>query len=203
MTTQRDRTQSLLRKNGIMRLADLQAHGIHAPALARMVEAGEIARPARGLYELADAQVGLQHSLAEVAVRAPKAVVCLISALQLHEITLQSPRSIWIAVGEHDRKPKITHVAVRVLHFGEVAMTTGIETHRIDGVDVRVFSPAKSVVDCFRYRRIVGLDVALEALRIALRTRKATPDEIGTLAKALRIWTVLRPYLESAVADDA
>lgn len=203
MTTQRNRTRTLLRQKGIMRLMELKAHGIHAPALARMVEAGEIARPARGLYELADAEVGLQHSLAEIAVRVPKGIICLISALQLHEITLQSPRSIWIAIGEHDRKPRITHVAVRVLHFGEAALTTGVETHRIDGVDVKVFSAAKSVVDCFRYRRIVGLDVALEALRLALRAKKVTPDEIVALAKALRIWTVLRPYLESVVADDA
>lgn len=200
--TQRDRTIDLLRHNGIMRLTDLRAHGIHAPTLSRMVEEGEIARPARGLYELTDAEVSLSHSLAEIAVQVPKAVICLISALVYHEITLQSPRSIWLAIGESDRKPKITHVTTHILHFGQVALRTGVQTVRIDGVAVKIFSPAKTVVDCFRYRRVAGLDVALEALRMVLRSKKATPDEIVQLAKALRIWSVLRPYLESVVADD-
>ncbi len=201
-TTQRDRTIDLLRHNGIMRLTDLRAHGIHAPTLSRMVEEGEIARRGRGLYELTDAEITLSHSLAEIAVRVPKGVICLISALAYHEITLQSPKSIWLAIGEKDRKPRIDHLAVRVLHFGDAALNSGVQTVRIDGVAVKIFSPAKTVVDCFRYRRIVGLDVALEALRLALRSRKATPDDIVRFAKALRIWSVLRPYLESVVADD-
>ena len=91
---------------------------------------------------------------------------------------------------------------MRVLHFGDAALRSGVQTVRIDGVVVKIFSPAKTVVDCFRYRRIVGLDVALEALRLALRSRKAMPDEIVRFAKALRIWSVLRPYLESVIADD-
>ena len=201
-TTQRDRTIDLLRHNGIMRLTDLRAHGIHAPTLSRMVEEGQIARRGRGLYELTDAEITLGHSLAEIAVRVPKGIICLISALSYHEITLQSPKSIWLAIGEKDRKPRIDHLAVRVLHFGDAALKSGVQTVRIDGVAVKIFSPAKTVVDCFRYRRIVGLDVALEALRLALRSRKATPDDIVRFAKALRIWSVLRPYLESAVADD-
>jgi len=200
--TQRDRTIDLLRHNGIMRLTDLRAHGIHAPTLSRMVEEGEIARRGRGLYELTDAEITLSHSLAEIAVRVPKGIICLNSALAYHEITLQSPKSIWIAIGEKDRKPRIDHIAVRVLHFGDAALRSGVQTVRIDGVAVKIFSPAKTVVDCFRYRRIVGLDVALEALRLALRSRKATPDDIVRFAKALRIWSVLRPYLESVVADD-
>ena len=200
--TQRDRTIDLLRHNGIMRLTDLRAHGIHAPTLSRMVEEGEIARRGRGLYELTDAEITLSHSLAEIAVRVPKGIICLISALAYHEITLQSPKSIWLAIGEKDRKPRIDHLAVRVLHFGDAALRSGVQTVRIDGVVVKIFSPAKTVVDCFRYRRIVGLDVALEALRLALRSRKAMPDEIVRFAKALRIWSVLRPYLESVVADD-
>ena len=200
--TQRDRTIDLLRHNGIMRLTDLRAHGIHAPTLSRMVEEGEIARRGRGLYELTDAEITLSHSLAEIAVRVPKGIICLISALAYHEITLQSPKSIWLAIGEKDRKPRIDHLAVRVLHFGDAALKSGVQTVRIDGVAVKIFSPAKTVVDCFRYRRIVGLDVALEALRLALRSRKATPDDIVRFARALRIWSVLRPYLESVVADD-
>ena len=133
----------------------------------------------------------------------PKGVVCLISALSYHEITLQSPRSVWVAIGEKDRKPKVTHLTVRFLHFSDTALKTGVETVWIDGVPVKIFgSVAKTIVDCFRYRRAVGLDVALEALRIAVRARKVTPDQIAMLAKSLRIWSVIRPYLESIAADD-
>lgn len=202
-TTQRTRAVDLLRRRGIMRLNELRARGIHPPTLSRLVEEGEVVRPGRGLYELADAEVSLGHSLAEVAVRVPKGVICLVSALHYREITLQSPRSVWVAIGEHVHKPKVPHLAVRFLHFGDAALSLGVETVVIDGVKVRMFSAAKTVVDCFRYRRIVGLDVALEALRLALRAKKATPDQIAKLAKALRIWTVIRPYLESVVADDA
>ena len=202
-TTQRDRTLQLLGSHGLMRLTDLKRHCIHAPTLSRLVEEGSIARRGRGMYELTDAEVTLAHSLAEIAVRVPKGVICLISALQYHEITLQAPRSIWVAIGENDHKPKVTHLSVRFMHFGDTALQTGIETVTIDGVQVKIFSVAKTVVDCFRYRRKVGLDVALEALRLALRSHKTTPDDIAHLAKQLRIWTVIRPYLESAMADDA
>ena len=202
MTTQRDRALALLGRQSIMRLSDLTAAGIHAASLARLVDDGIIVRAGRGLYELADAEVSLSHSLAEMAVRVPKGVVCLVSALAHHEITLQNPRTVWMAIGLKDRTPRITHRAARFVHFGDAAMEAGIERIRIDGVEVKVFSAAKTIVDCFRYRRIVGLDVALEALRLGVRSRKATPDEIVRMAKALRIWSVLRPYLESVVADD-
>jgi predicted transcriptional regulator of viral defense system len=185
-----------------MRLSDLRAKGIYAATLARLVEDGSITRTARGLYELSDTEVSLNHSLAEVAARVPGGVICLLSALQYHEITLQDPRSVWVAIGERDRKPKVTHPPVRFLHFGKKALTLGVSTVPIDGVAVRIFTPAKTVVDCFRYRRLVGLDVALEALRMVLRARKATPDAIAGMAKKLRIWTVISPYLESVAADD-
>ena len=200
--TQRDRTLSLLSQHGLMRLTDLKRQGIHAPTLSRLVEEGSIARRGRGVYELADATVTLSHSLAEIAVRVPKGIICLISALQYHEVTLQAPRSVWVAIGEKQHKPKVTHLSVRFLHFGDTALKVGVESVTIDGVPVKIFSVAKTIVDCFRYRRIVGLDVALEALRLALRSGKAKPGEIARLAKALRIWTVMRPYLESVVADD-
>lgn len=202
MTSQRDRAVALLGKRGIMRLTDLTAAGVHAASLARLVDDGTVLRAGRGLYELADAEISLGHGLAEMAVRVPKGVVCLISALSYHEITLQNPRSVWMAIGLKDRTPKIGHRAARFVHFGEAAIKTGVETVIIDSVPVRVFSPAKTIVDCFRYRRIVGLDVALEALRMGVRSGKARPATIAKIAKQLRIWTVLRPYLESVAADD-
>ena len=199
---QRERALALLKRRGLMRQSALKAKGIHAATLARLVGEGSITRTARGLYELPDAEVSLAHSLAEVAARVPSSVICLLSALQYHEITLQNPRSVWAAIGEKDRKPKVTHLAVRFLRFGKKALGLGVMSVSIDKVPVRIFTPAKTVVDCFRYRRVVGLDVALEALRMALRTRKATPDAIASIAKKLRIWTVIAPYLESVAADE-
>jgi predicted transcriptional regulator of viral defense system len=185
-----------------MRLSDLKDCGVNPATLARLVEEGVLYRPSRGLYELAGADIEISHSLAEVAMRVPKAVVCLISALQFHEITLQLPRSVWIAIGSKDRKPTIDYPPIRVVRFGENALTLGVETHSIDSVPVRIFDPAKSIVDCFRFRSAVGLDVALEALRMGWRSRKAKPDDIVRYAQALRIWSVVRPYLESVVADE-
>jgi predicted transcriptional regulator of viral defense system len=199
--SQREQTLVLLKERGVMRLADLMAKGIAATTLARLVSEGSISRIARGLYELPDADVSLGHSLAEIAVRVPTGVVCLISALPYHEITLQNPRSVWIAIGEKDRKPKAAHLPVRFTRFGKKALTLGVKTVTIDKVPVRISTPTKTVVDCFRYRSTVGLDVTLEALRMALRARKATPDSIADMAKKLRIWTVIAPYLESVVAD--
>lgn len=200
--SQRDLAIGLLERRGIMRLSDLKSEGVHPPTLSRLVDEGVLSRPSRGIYELADADMHLAHSLAEVTTRVPKAVICLISALQFHEITLQVPRSVWIAIGPKDRKPAIDHPPIRLTRFGGKALTLGVQTHVIDGVPVPIFDTAKSIVDCFRFRSTVGLDVALEALRMGWRSRKALPGDIASYAQALRIWTVVRPYLESVVADE-
>ena len=201
-SSQRDLAIGLLERRGIMRLSDLKSEGVHPPTLSRLVEEGVLFRPSRGIYELADAEVEAAHSLAEVAVRVPKGVVCLISALAYHEITLQLPRSVWIAIGSSDRKPAIDYPPICAVHYSEKALRTGAETHTISSVPVRIFDPARSIVDCFRFRSKVGLDVAMEALRMGWRSRKSRPDDIVNYAQALRIWTVVRPYLESVLADD-
>lgn len=202
LLSQRDLALGLLARHGILRLSDLKSHGVHPPTLSRLVEEGVLHQPSRGLYEIAGAEVNFNHSFAEVAKRAPKAVICLVSALQFHEITLQNARSVWIAIGSKDRKPAIDYPPTRVMRFGAAGISLGVETHRIDGAPVRIFDPAKSIVDCFRFRNKVGLDVALEALRLGWRSRKASPDKIAAYARKLRIWTVIRPYLESIVADE-
>lgn len=200
--SQRDLALDLLTRHGILRLSDLKSRGVHPPTLSRLVDQGVLRQPSRGLYEIAGAEVDFSHSFAEVAKRAPKAVICLVSALQFHEITLQNARSVWIAIGSKDRKPKIDEPPIRVMRFGAQGLSLGVDTHRIDGVSVKIFDPAKSIVDCFRFRNKVGLDVALEALRLGWRSRKASPDKIAAYARRLRIWTVIRPYLESIIADE-
>lgn len=201
-TSQRDLALKLLSRHGILRLSELRSHGVHPPTLSRLVEEGVLDQPSRGLYEIAGAEVDLHHSFAEVAKRAPRAVICLVSALQYHEITLQLPRGVWIAIGSKDRKPSIEYPPIRVVRFSDAGLMLGVETHTIDGAPVRIFDPSKSIVDCFRFRNKVGLDVALEALRQGWRSRKANPDKIAAYARKLRIWTVIRPYLESVVADE-
>ncbi len=202
LSTQRDLALDLLARHGILRLSDLKSHGVHPPTLARLVEEGVLYQPSRGLYEIVGAATDFNHSFAEVAKRAPKAVICLVSALQFHEITLQNARRVWIAIGSKDRKPAIEYPPTRVMRFGPMGLSLGVETHRIDSVPVKIFDPAKSIVDCFRFRNKVGIDVALEALRLGWRSRKSSPDKIAAYAQKLRIWTVVRPYLESVLADE-
>ena len=198
-----DQAVELLKQQGVMRRSELSDAGVHPQTLARLVEGGVLIRAARGLYKLADADITAPHTMAEVAKLVPRGVVCLISALQFHELTLQMPSRVWVAIGTKARKPKFEHPAIRVVRFGSRALSLGVEMHSIDGVAVPIFSPAKTVVDCFRFRRHVGFDVALEGLHSVMRSGKAKPAEIVQYARETRIWSVLRPYLETVVADGA
>lgn len=200
--TQRELALHLLKSRGIMRLAELRRAGVHSQTLARMVAAGAVLRQPHGLYRLSGADFDPSQSFAEVAKLIPKGVVCLISALQFHELTLQLPAFVWVAVDRKQRLPRISFPPVRPVRFGEKAMSTEVERHVVDGVEVAVFGAAKSVVDCFRYRKQVGMDVALEGLRNAVRERKVHPDSITDMARRLRVWSVIRPYLDAVLADE-
>ena len=201
--SQRDLTVELLKKRGAMRRIELSDIGVHPETLARLVEEGLLTRVSRGLYQLTDADITAPHNLAEVAKLVPKGVICLVSALQFHELTLQTPSRVWLAIGPKARKPKIEYPPTRVVRFAKHALSLGVGIHTIDGVSVPVFNPAKTVVDCFRFRKHVGFDVVLEGLHNVMRSGKAKPAEIVQYARDTRIWSVLRPYLETVVADGA
>ncbi len=201
--TQRDRALALLAERGMARLRELIGAGVDEETVSRLVRRGEVVRLARGLYQLPDAGFEAEHSLAEAAKLVPKGIICLISALQFHRLTVQLPPFVWMAIDRTTRKPKVTSPQIRFVRFGGKTLTMGIETHVIEGASVRIYEPAKTVVDCFRYRRKIGLDVALEGLREAVRQRRARPDEIVRYAKDCRAWTVIRPYLEAVVSDAA
>jgi predicted transcriptional regulator of viral defense system len=186
-----------------VRLRDLVATGISAETLARLVREGVVIRPARGLYLLADTDVDVRHTLAEASALVPRGVVCLISALQFHGLTLEMPSAVWMAINRTGWKPKFTYPPIRIVRFPKAVLAVGVEHHKIEGVDVRVTASARTIVDCFRYRNKVGLDVALEGLRQGLRQRMVTPDDLYRLAKPARAWTVMRPYVEAMVADGA
>jgi predicted transcriptional regulator of viral defense system len=187
----------------MLRLKNFVAEGIGPETLARLVREEAVVRPARGLYQLADARVEAAHSLAEAAVLVPKGVICLISALQYHELTLQMPAAVWMAIERTAWRPKIDYPRIRFVRFTGPALKDGVERHVIEGVAVPITNPARSIVDCFRYRGKVGLDVAMEGLREGLRRGRCAPDELWHHARTARVWSVMRPYVAAMVSDAA
>jgi len=199
---QRIRAIDLLKARGLLRLKDFVAEGIGPETLSRLVRETAVVHPARGLYQLADTQVDAAHALAEAAILVPKGIVCLTSALQFHELTLQMPSAVWMAIERTAWRPKIDYPRIRFVRFAGPALTEGIAPHRIEGVEVPITNPARTIVDCFRYRAKVGLDVAMEGLREGLRSRRCTPDELWRHARTARAWSVMRPYVEAMASDD-
>ena len=181
----------------MLRPRDLEDSGIPGTYLARLARRGLLARIGRGLYTLPGALAGEHHSLAEAAKRVPRGVVCLLSALRYHGLTTQSPFEVWMAIGEKDRRPKADGQALRIVRYSPQALRAGVDTHVIDGVRVRIFAPAKTVADCFKYRNKIGIDVAIEALKDCLQRRRCSADELARYARVCHVWNVIRPYMEA------
>ncbi len=176
---------------------DLEALAIPFAELKRLVAAGTVEKVSPGLYRIAAAEPSEFETLAMVASAIPGAIVCLLSALTLHGIGTQAPHEVWLALDRKARKPSRLPARVRVFRFSGATLSYGIETRHLLGVPVRLTSAARTIVDCFRYRSKIGLDVALEALRDAIGSRKVTVDEIVRAADVLRARTVISPYLEA------
>jgi predicted transcriptional regulator of viral defense system len=207
--SQQDRAISLLKQRGMARLSELTKAGVTATTVSRMTEKGLLLRLGRGLYQLPGSSIDVNHSLAEAAKLVPKGIVCLVTALAYHELTDNIPSRVWIAIGPKDRRPRATQPPLQVVRFRDKMLRSGVEEHVIEGVRVRIYNPAKTVVDMFRYRQQAGkryqkspgLNLALEGLREALRQRKATPSEISRYAMEGGIWKVVQPYLEAMTAN--
>ena len=191
------RIAKLAQQHGSLRPRDVEAAGIPREYLLRLLRRGVLERTGRGLYWMADAPVTEYHSLAEVAKRVPQATVCLLSALVFHDLTTQVPPEIWVAVPRGSRTPRVDHRQLRVVRYTGAALLEGRVVHRLEGVPVPIYSPAKTVADCFKFRHKIGLDVAIEALRQCLRQKKATMAEIRQYAALCRVARVLQPYLDS------
>jgi predicted transcriptional regulator of viral defense system len=197
--------RALLALKGVVRLSELVDAGITTATISRMLKRGDVVRLGRGLYQLPDQAVDANHDLAIVAGLVPSGVICLVSALAFHELTDTIPAKVWIAIGSKDRKPAIAHPPVQVVRFAPEMLGVDIERHVIDGVSVPVTTPARTVVDLFRYRQrqgprfksSPGLTLALEGLRTLLRQRRATPAEIARIAERLGVWKAMRPYVEA------
>ena len=200
-STQRSQALALLKRHGMTRLAELRAAGIAAVTISRMEQAGEVLRLARGLYQLPDAALDPQQSLAEAARLIPKGVICLASALAFHGLTDQMPPKVWIAIGRKDWRPRLTYPPVRIARFPDEQLHRSVEHRKIAGISVPVFGVAKTVADLFRYRRTVGDALAIEGLRQALRQRKATPAQIAREANAAGVWGTMEPYVMALTSD--
>jgi len=196
-TSPRQRVLTLARRSGLLRARDLDAIRVPRNYLLRLAREGVLERRGRGLYALTGRDVSEQETVLEAAMLVPTAVICLLSALRLHGLTTQNPHEVWLALRRDQWRPKHRYPPIRVVRMSGHAMTEGLQEKRLDGMPVRVFSPAKTVVDCFRYRNKIGLDVAIEALREATRRKLASSNEISAIAKRLRMERIMRPYLES------
>lgn len=181
----------------IFRARDVQTLGLPRRLLSQLVASGQLQRLGRGLYVPANTEPTEHQSLAEVAKRVPKSVICLLSALRFHEIGTQAPFDIWIALPAGTHAPKLDTSRLRVIRLAAEAFSEGIETHVIAGTPVRIYSAAKTITDCFKFRNKIGIDVALEALKDAWRERKVTMDDLWRYAEVNRVKNVMRPYLEA------
>lgn len=186
-----------LRHGGMLRTADAVRQGIQPRVLYAMRDAGLIEALTRGCYRLADLAPMANPDLAIVAKTSPKGVVCLISALAFHEITTQIPHAVDLALPAHAHKPTISHPPVQAYWFSGRAYSEGVKVHEIDGVRVGIYSPAKTVADCFKYRNKIGLDVAVEALKLCRQRKRTTGQEFERFAKICRVSNVMAPYLEA------
>lgn len=194
-----EQVRELARQQGILRPRDLVARGLPGAYLGRLAQEGLVERVGRGVYRSRHVEMTEQHTLAAVGRRVPHGVVCLLSALRFHNLTTQSPAEVWLALGNTARIPKMDMVPLRIVRFSATTLAIGVEEHLIEGVPVRVYDPAKTVVDCFKFRNKIGLEVALEALRAGWRERRFTMDQLWRYATICRMTNVMRPYLESLV----
>jgi len=199
MKTNAQKVLELAVKSGMLRPRDITARGIPRATLSRLVNCGLLRRVTRGIYVLPHADASEHHSLAEACKRVPQGVVCLLSALRFHELTTQAPFEVWLGIQRKARKPRSGYPPLRIVRFSGAALVHGVEEHNVDGVMVRVFSPAKTVADCFKYRNKIGLDVALEALRDYRRTKRGSLDDLWKAAEVCRVSNVIRPYMEALV----
>jgi predicted transcriptional regulator of viral defense system len=190
------RATRLARRQGVLRSRDFKTVGVNRQVLSRLVEQGVLHRVGRGLYALPHAKVTEHHTLVEAALRVPAGIVCLLSALQFHKLSTQTPHEVWLALGTKARKPAVDWPPLRVVRFSGHALTHGVDCHTLEGMEVKITSPAKTVADAFKYRNKIGLDVAIEALT-EYRRKRGSVDALMKAAAVDRVAIVLRPYLEA------
>lgn len=198
--TDKQRALALARELGTVTTRQIVEAGIHSQVLTRLVREGSLERVSRGNYRHPSVAVTEHHGLVLAATAVPKGIVCLLSALGFHEIGTQVPSEVWLALDRRARRPVVSYPPLRIVRFSGEALSEGVEPHRLEGVDVRITSVAKTIADLFKYRNKIGLDVALEALREGWRERRFSIDELDRAARACRVERVMRPYVEGVIS---
>ncbi|MBI2411741.1 MAG: type IV toxin-antitoxin system AbiEi family antitoxin domain-containing protein [Deltaproteobacteria bacterium] len=193
-----EKAKNIFRQHGgILKMSEAVQAGIHRKMLYAMRDAGIIEKLDRGLYRLADLPPLGNPDLVSVAMKVPTGVICLISALSFHEITTQIPHEVYIALRRGTESPRLKHPPVRVFRFTGEAFTEGIETPKVDGIQIRIYNPEKTLADCFKYRNKIGLDIAVEALKLYRERKRVKVNEVMRYARICRVEKVMRPYLEA------
>lgn len=185
------------RHGGVLRMSEALYAGIHRRMLYSMLETGIIEQLSRGLYRLADLPPLGNPDLVSISLKIPNGVISLISALAYHEITTQVPHEVYVALERGTEPPRLGHPPIRVFWFSRQAFTFGIQTHKIDGVPVRIYSPEKTIADCFKYRNKIGLDIAIEALKLHRERKRFKRDDLVKFSQVCRVGKIMRPYLEA------
>lgn len=198
-TTKKQQVIDYVRQHSLVRPNELEALGLPRVYLYQLAKEGVIDHVGHGLYQWPDTQVDNHAALSEAAKKVPKGVICLLSALSFHEFTTENPFEVWMALERKSWRPRVDYPPVRFVFMSGEAMEEGIDVHRLNGVDVRIFNPAKTVADCFKYRNKIGLDVALAALKEGWNSRRFTIDELMHYAEICRVKNVIRPYMEALV----
>jgi predicted transcriptional regulator of viral defense system len=200
MTESQSPKTSLLQSQALLRPSDAVALGYSRMYLAQLLKQGLVRKISRGIYATPQRKESEFSSFAEIASKQPKALVCLVSALSFHGLTTQAPHEVWIAIGNKDRIPTMSYPPLRVVRFGGETLTEGVASHTMDGVEVKVTNVAKTIADCFKFRNKIGLDIALEALKEAVQSKRVTMDELWHYSQLCRVHNVMRPYLEGLAA---
>jgi predicted transcriptional regulator of viral defense system len=181
----------------LVRAADLAAQGYTRFQIPALLRRGELTRMSRGLYYWTNAPLSAHSTIASVGKLVPNGIICLLTALRFHEIGTQNPGSVWVALPSNYKTPKLSNISISAVHFGTKFSKIGVAVVAIDGVSVKITNPARTVVDCFRFRNKIGLDIAIEALEEGVRKRAFTSDELIKMAQQCRIYSVMKPYMET------
>jgi predicted transcriptional regulator of viral defense system len=193
-----DRAAAVFEKHGgMLRTAQTLRAGIHPDTLYSMRDSGVLEIVSRGIYRLAGSPPLGNPDLVTVAMRVPRGVICLISALAFHELTTQIPHEVHVALPRGAEEPRLDHPPIKTYRFNGGAFTKGVETHELDGVRVHIYSPEKTLADCFKFRNKIGLDTVVEAVRLYRERRKVKTDDLIRYASVCRVKKVMRPYLEA------
>ncbi|HHT9959392.1 TPA: type IV toxin-antitoxin system AbiEi family antitoxin domain-containing protein [Legionella pneumophila] len=196
-STYKQKVLQMASKTGIVRMSDLTERGITRATISRLVSENKLEKLASGLYCLPETEFSEKESLVIIASRVPQAVFCLLTALQIHDLTTQLPRKVWIAMPKGSHPPKMDYPPLKMVQYSDEAFSEGIEIIESDNIKLRVYNFAKTIADCFKHRNKIGLDVAIEALKEAYTKNKVTVDELWHYAKICRVANVMRPYIEA------